>query len=284
MKVLILGASGMLGNSVAKVFSESSGFYTAVTARPEFDLSSLKTSYDKAFRFDCTQTCTRLGDLNKFLDERDFTPDYVINCIGVIKPFIDKCPANSVFVNSYFPHYLSQELGPKNIKVIHITTDCVFSGKKGSYNEDSVHDEVDFYGQSKSLGETKNCMVLRTSIIGNEIHKNASLVAWLRSQKFKEVFGYTNHWWNGVTTTEYGNICKRIIENDLYEKDLFHVHSPEIVNKYELLEMLNNKFDIGVSINPAEAPDAIDTSLSTLKKLNEKLGIAPLQEQVNQMS
>ena len=127
-------------------------------------------------------------------------------------------------------------------------------------------------------------MVLRTSIIGNEIHKNASLVAWLRNQKFKEVFGYTNHWWNGVTTTEYGNICKRIIEDNLYEKGLFHVHSPDIVNKHELLEMLNDKFEVGVTIKPIEASDAIDRSLSTVKKLNKKLGIAPLGEQVNQMS
>ena len=127
-------------------------------------------------------------------------------------------------------------------------------------------------------------MVLRTSIIGNEIHKDASLVAWLRNQKYKEIFGYTNHWWNGVTTTEYGNVCKRIIENNLYEKDLFHVHSPEIVNKHELLEMLNDKFEVGVTIKPIEAPDAIDRSLSTVKKLNEKLKIPPIKEQINQMS
>ena len=283
MKILILGASGMLGNSVARVFRNDTNYQVAITTRPNFDLSNLDFSYNRDFRFDCTQICTRIGDLNKFLDERDYEPDYVINCIGVIKPFIDKDISHSIFINSYFPHYLCGEFGSRGIKVIHISTDCVFSGKTGNYTERDEADDSSLYGKSKSLGEPQGCMMLRASIIGSEIHKDASLVAWMKTQKHKEAFGYTNHLWNGITTTEYGNICKKIIDNNLYEKGTSHVHSPRIVSKYELLGMINHRFNLGVTISPKEAPDAINRSLATVKNLNEKLQISTLEEQVSDM-
>ena len=289
MKILVLGASGMLGNSVARVFSDDPNYNIAVTTRPNFDLSNLNFKYDKDFRFDCTQVCTRVGDLNKFLDERDYTPDYVINCIGVIKPLIANSsvtPKDTIFINSYFPHYLCQEFSSRGIKVIHISTDCVFSGEKGNYTEEDEADDSSLYGKSKSLGEPQGCMMLRSSIIGSEItldHESGSLVAWVKSQKGKEVSGYTNHLWNGITTTEYGNICKKIIDNNLYEKGTSHVHSPRVVSKYELLKMINARFNLGVTISSSEAPTSIDRSLSTIKELNGKLQVATLEEQVQQM-
>jgi len=138
--------------------------------------------------------------------------DYIINCIGVIKPFIDDDRAKSIYLNSLFPRELATHCKRYGIKLIHITTDCVFSGRKGNYREDDEHDCLDFYGKSKSLGEPhKDCMVIRTSIIGEEIHKNASLISWVKSMEGKKVE------WIHKSQVEWGynqRVCEIMRENN----------------------------------------------------------------------
>jgi dTDP-4-dehydrorhamnose reductase len=158
----------------------------------------------------------------------------------------------------------------------------VFSGKDGDYVEDSPHDCLDFYGKSKSLGEPNNCMTIRTSIIGPEIHKNASLVEWVRSQEGNDIKGFTNHYWNGITTKQYASTCSQIIDNDLYELGLFHVFSNKL-NKYELVKLIIEKYGLNIKIDPFETDCPCDRTMSTVKDLMSKLDIPSLDKQIEDM-
>jgi dTDP-4-dehydrorhamnose reductase len=191
---------------------------------------------------------------------------------------------DSIYINSIFPHELAEFCGAKNIKLIHITTDCVYSGFAGNYNELSAHDALDDYGKSKSLGEAKNAMVIRTSIIGEEVHKNASLISWVKSMAGKDANGFLNHSWNGITTTQYGKICKKIIEKDLHKKDLFHCYSPKSVSKYELLQLINKHWNLNININPTNDKMSIDRTLSSIKDLNSVMDIPDLDLQLKEIA
>lgn len=265
MKILILGSTGMLGNAVGSHFLEHFGEDNVfLSYRNE------RVAYGKnKFYFNVLE-----DDLSKLPKV-----DYVINCVGIIKPFMKESMINAIKINSLLPRELANYCKKSDRRLIHITTDCVFSGREGNYSEESLHDCLDDYGKVKSLGEPDNCMVLRTSIIGEEIHKNASLIAWAKSQKDKTVNGFVNHDWNGITTKQYGIVCQKIIDNDLFENSLFHLFS-NAINKYQLLSLINERFDLNLTINPVEAPDKIDRTLTTVKSLNAKLDIPTLADQI----
>lgn len=267
VKVLILGSTGMLGSAVGKYFEQNKNFETFFTFRNE------EVSYGKNKIF--------FDVLNTPLEQLPEV-DYIINCIGVIKPFMDKNMKDSIYINSLFPHKLADFCESKNTKMIHITTDCVFSGREGKYSESSLHDCLDSYGKSKSLGETKNCMVIRTSIIGEEIHKNASLIEWAKSMKNKKVNGFTNHLWNGITTKHYAEICEKVILENLYEKTLFHVHSNDIT-KYEMLKLISSKFNLNLEIEAVDAKEFCDRTLRTNKNLNSLVKTKTIQQQIEQL-
>ncbi len=265
-KIVILGSTGMLGSSVANVFLEQNNKEIICSFRSESVARK-----ESVFYFDALTTS--LDNIPKC--------DYIINCIGIIKPFMEKDITKSIYINSIFPHELANFCQKQGIKLIHITTDCVFSGSEGQYNEESSHDCKDEYGKSKSLGEPKNCMVLRTSIIGEEVHKNASLVEWVKSSRGGAINGFTNHFWNGITTKHYGELCNQIIDNDLYVEDLFHLHSNE-VSKYELLQLINERFDLNIDITPKET-SKVDRTLSSKKDLIKTLKIKTIEQQVGEL-
>lgn len=268
MKILILGGTGMLGNAVGKHF--------------------LNTNHNITLTYRTRNAI--YGDSHKWvyfnpLDSIDynFTKKYdiVINAIGIIKPFMKISTTDAIFINSIFPHHLAKYSN----NVISITTDCVFSGKKGNYTENDLHDALDDYGKSKSLGEPINdCMVIRTSIIGEEIHKNASLIAWAKSQKGKEVNGFTHHKWNGITTNQYAKICEKIIDNNWYQKGLFHAFAKDIVTKYDMMTYFNEKFELDLKIKAVDnITEPCDRSLSTIKDLCQKLEIPTVQQMINEI-
>ena len=126
-------------------------------------------------------------------------------------------------------------------------------------------------------------MLLRTSIIGEEKHNNYSLVEWIKSKRGQEVDGYTNHLWNGITTTQFGKACEKIISENLYEKELYHIYSPQSTTKNDLVSLISDKLDLHVGVVPTEAPESIDRTLSTNKDLNEKLNIPQLSDQLENM-
>ena len=267
MKIAILGSTGLLGNTVAKYFLNNTKYEVVCTHRNE----KVKIKNDSVY-FDA------LNPDFSFLDECD----YAINCIGIIKPFMKDDLIKNIYINAIFPRKLSDYCESKKVKLIHITTDCAFSGKEGNYSESSIHDCLDEYGKSKSLGEPNNCMVIRTSIIGEEIHKNASLISWAKSMKGNEINGFLNHLWNGITTKRYAEICEEIIKNNLFETDLFHIYSNNL-NKYELLHLINKKFDLQLKINKYFDKVSIDRRLVTNKKLQNKISFKSIEQQIQEL-
>lgn len=268
-KIIILGSTGLLGNALGEYFISKEEYKTLLTYRNK------SISYGKnKFYYD---PLTNFNLLKDYL----YDTDYVINCIGIIIPFISN-KKETIRLNSLFPYLLSDLCRSTKTRLIHITTDCVFSGKKGLYTEEDLHDATDFYGKSKSLGEPDNCMVLRTSIIGREIHKKASLIEWAFSMHNQEVNGFSNHIWNGITTQQYAKCCDTIISNNLYKESIFHIFS-NIITKYELINLFNSKWNLNLKINPFETSEHVDRTLSTVKELNEKLGISNIEKQIEEI-
>jgi len=268
-RLLILGGTGLLGSAVTKYFMNNDKFDIVSTCR------------NKSVGVD--ENALMYDALADSLDILPIDFDYVINCIGVIKPFMAQDPIAAIKLNALLPWQVAQWCNKNDMKLIHITSDCAFSGRAGKYVEEDLHDALDAYGKSKSLGECMTeAMVLRTSIIGEEAHKNASLIEWAKSQKGKTVGGYTTHLWNGVTTKEYASICEKIILSDLYEKGLFHVFAKDDVSKYQMLEYFDEKFDLDLDIKE-EAPESIDRTLRTSKELNEKLGVPTVRQMIMEL-
>lgn len=235
MRVFIFGASGMLGSYLFKYLEPY--FEVVPITRKEIDLNSDFSLIDEKYNFE--------------------NLDVIINAAGIIKQR-NYSSEELIRVNSLFPHYLST----LNCNVIHITTDCVFSGKDGSYNEDSLHDCLDDYGKSKSLGECENITVIRTSIIGEELRNKKSLIEWVKSNQNKKINGYLNHFWNGVTCLELAKHIKNIIENQSYWKGIRHYFSPDTVSKYQLVSYINEVYKLNNEVNPVMS-EYCDRSLST---------------------
>jgi len=265
-KITILGASGMLGWALGKYFIKQYG----------------KDNVFLSFR----NTNISYGKNYFYFDAMKHKPSevipschYVINAIGIVKPLINKWIPMSIYINSLFPWELADSCEERDIRLIHITTDCVYGSSKGNYIETDECDCTDWYGRTKSLGEPSNCMNLRTSIIGEEYHNNVNLLEWAVSQKGRTVQGYTNHFWNGVTTQEYARICDKIIRNNWYEKGVFHVFSNQ-VSKHELLQLINEKWKLSLNIEKFEAPQYVNRTLSTIKSLRNNLQIPTIQDQI----
>ena len=268
-KILILGGTGMLGNAVVRFFTAQDGYEITATYRTDgLDIPCNKIKFDA---------------LSDSPDKLPGDCDYVLNCIGVIKPFMLPDITAAIKINSLLPHILADWCSKAQASLIHITTDCVYSGLKGKYIESDLHDALDDYGKSKSLGECPDkAMVLRTSIIGEEIHKHASLIAWAKSQKGKTVSGFSTHTWNGITTNQYAKICDTIIREGYYGHGLFHVFAGDDVNKLEMMHLFNKKFDLGLTIEEKQ-PAKCDRTLRTEKALNEKLNIPTVKQMIEEM-
>jgi len=217
------------------------------------------------------------GNLEKFINQSDL----VINCIGVIKPMIEKnTPLDVLRVNSIFPHNLAKLCKSKNVKLIHVATDCVYSGKKGKYNENDYFDADDLYGISKNGGDGAGCMVLRTSFVGPENGRSRSLLEWAFSQKGKKVNGFTNHWWNGVSSLYFAEIIEKIINENLYTEGIHHIYSPDTVTKLELLQIFNRVFGLDLTISPAEAAEKCDRSLASIYDTSKKVSVKTIESQI----
>jgi len=269
-KIVIIGSTGLLGSSVSKYFIHKENYEVWLTYK-----TPNLIKWEKSIYYNPVEDFSSIKEILE-------CSDYAINCIGVINKHVKNNESNTIFLNSWFPHKLAEVCNQTKTKLIHITTDCVFSGKKGDYNEEDFHDSTDVYGKSKSIGEPKKCMVLRTSIIGRELHNYDSLIEWAISMKGKEVNGFLDHIWNGVTTQQYAKCCDKIISNELYEDNLFHIFSNK-VTKNQLLHLFNKKWKLDLKIRDFFSTESIDRSLSTIKNLNKKLEIPSIEEQVKNL-
>lgn len=240
MRVFVFGSNGMLGNYLTSYLNGK--VEVIALTRNEFDIS-----------LNFSSVADYLADTYDLSSE-----DVVINAAGVIKQR-DFCSKQLITVNSIFPHYLAD----LDCSVIHITTDCVFSGRGGRYDENSLHDCLDDYGKSKSLGENQNLTIIRTSIIGEEKTNKKSLLEWVKSQQNNNIFGYSNHFWNGVTCLELSKFIHTLIKEQNYWKGVQHVYSPDIVSKYELVSYISEIYNLGINVIPKEV-EFCDRSLSTI--------------------
>lgn len=274
MNICVLGCTGMLGSAIINHLLPLCG-KKGICATARLGSMSLAKSYFNNLT---------ILPFDPLCDNMQHLPhaEYYISALGIIKPFMKKNISDAIFINSVFPHRLAALANLRAAKLIHITTDCVFSGKSGSYTEESLHDALDDYGKSKSLGEPSNCMVIRTSIIGEEIHKNASLIAWAKSQAGKEVNGFTNHFWNGITTKQYGKVVGQIINDGLFENGTNHVFA-NAVSKATLLKMLDSKFKLNLTVKDIPAPERIDRTLYSVKKLCTELKIPNIDSQIDNL-
>ena len=274
--VVILGCTGMLGSMTLDSFARGDDFNIIATFRNPKAAKVLKKKYPKVnFRKLDAEKTNLKGVMNAVIGAR-----WVVNAIGVIKPFIRDDNAQeihrAIHVNARFPHLLVQAIENTNSKVIQIATDCVYSGAKGRYVEADTHDALDVYGKTKSLGEVfKNQIYhLRCSIIGSELRGHKSLLDWFLSQpKGANVNGFTNHQWNGITTLHFAKVCQGIINKKLVLPRLQHVVPGNKISKAKLLKSFAKEFDRqDIIIQDIKAPSIIDRTLSTQnEKLNKEI-------------
>lgn len=245
MKLLILGASGMLGNALLRRLSENVNIEVFGTIRSE----SAKRFYPpKLANKIITGIDVESHDCLTHIFS-NIQPNVVINCIGLVKQLEGvNDPLQALPINSTLPHHLAKMCDLVGARLIHISTDCVFSGYKGNYKESDFADANDLYGRSKFLGEVcdSHTITLRTSIIGHELMSNHGLVCWFLSQKNK-IRGYTNAIFSGVPTVELANIINNYILPSPDLHGLYHV-AAEPISKYELLKLIAKIYDKKIEI------------------------------------
>jgi dTDP-4-dehydrorhamnose reductase len=230
MKYLILGVSGMAGHLIAMYLKEKGHEVIGVSRRAvDFvDFISLDLSKDYA-------------ELLKLVREGDY--DFIVNVAGVLNDDADCCKEHAILINSYLPHFLSRAVKESRTRVIHLSTDCVFSGKNGPYPVDAIPDGMSFYARTKSLGEicdAKN-ITFRTSIVGPDINQDGiGLFNWFMKQK-GGVFGYSSVQWSGVTTLELARIIS-LIPSDFNCFGIVNLTPNVSISKHELLCLFNHFF------------------------------------------
>ena len=243
-RVLILGASGMLGNALFRFFAQSNGYATFGTVRTE----TAKSLFHQVW-----QANLMVG------------VDVDINCVGLVKQLAQsEDPLLAIPINAILPHRLAKFCSMIDARFIHISTDCVFSGSKGMYSEQDTPDAIDVYGRSKLLGEVDypNAVTLRTSIIGHELTQSRSLIGWFLSQT-GQVKGYNRAIFSGLPTVELARVIRDYVLKDDSLQGLYHVSAAPI-NKYDLLTLVSKCYDHPIDII-ADDTLVIDRSLNSTR-------------------
>ena len=250
MKVFVFGANGMIGRYIHSYLKRS-----IPVTRDMVDALHIRNSL-----------------LLDNIDRLNITDgDVVINAIGITNKHTSNIE-DFFIVNSLFPRLLADYCVNKGVKMIHISTDCVFSGETGAYSEKDRHDDESVYGISKSAGEPSNCTVIRTSIIAENPNNDLDLLEWVRSKKGGVIGGFKRHFWNGITGLQFAKLCKNIINTNAFYLGVTHVSSPRAVSKFDLVSIINDVYDLGINIKPYaetskfnEEP-ACDRTLTSLYK------------------
>lgn len=255
-KVLVLGSTGLIGHQV----------YNYLNSNSDYELSNI--SYRKKLQDDTILLDMR--DEKVFLDTIvRINPDIIINCIGILIGGANENPENAIFINSYMPHRIMRIADDINAKLIHISTDCVFSGdKKEPYIETDEKDGKDTYAKAKGLGEIINDthLTLRTSVVGPELKSNGEeLFHWFMSQQ-GTINGFTKAIWSGVTTLELAKAIKWAIDNDI--TGLYHITNNQYINKYELLNLFKKHTNKDITINKVDGKEVDKSFLDTRNEIN----------------
>jgi len=293
-KIAIIAPTGMLGSGVYDVLKDK--YNLVLVYRNEEKIRKLNDVYGgvnnhKLIKFDLREIYDDyLSGLHNKMNSHKLKElfegigkiDALINCAGIINVYAVKDLAFTFFLNGAFPHLLSENYKDK---LIQITTDCVFNGLEGyPYDENSPKTPVDIYGLSKILGEPKDkSLVLRTSIIGSEIAGHVSLLDWFKQQEGKTINGFANHFWNGITTKQFGKICDEIItHSEKYPRTgLYHIFS-DTVSKYEMLLKFKKKYNIDCEI-VCDSSTFCNRTLTTIYDLNNQLKIPSFEEELKEL-
>lgn len=256
LKILVLGSTGLIGHQVFNYLDKTQ----------KYDLRNI--SYRKKLNND-TILCNVRNE-KEFIDTiKSISPDVIINCIGILIEGANQNPENAIFINAYMPHVLMNLSNKLNCKLIHISTDCVFSGeKKTPYQELDFKDGKDTYAKSKGLGEiiNENHLTLRTSVIGPELKTDGEeLFHWFMSQS-AEVNGFTKAVWSGVTTLMLAKVVDWAIENKT--TGLYHVTNNKSIDKYSLLSLIKKHTRKDISINPVDGKKINKSFIDTRNELD----------------
>ena len=260
MRILILGGDGMLGHQLLKSLSSKHDVRVTLRQRlsayKDFNLFSAENAYDGV----------EMGSMDRLIDVLgEFRAEAVVNAVGIVKQrSTAKESIPSLEINSLLPHRLAGLCKATGIRMMHMSTDCVFSGKKGNYKETDPSDAEDLYGRTKYLGEVsdRHCVTLRTSIIGKELSRKQGLLEWFLSQR-GSVQGFKNAVFSGFTTLELSRIIERILTEHPGKGGIYHVSSDPI-SKLDLLTLIKKEIGLGIEIIPTEEP-RLDRSLDSTR-------------------
>lgn len=270
MKVLVLGATGMLGNAVLRLFAQSAGYEAVGSARSTSAHRLLPA--DIADRVICGVDVEHIDSLINLFSK--VQPGVVINCIGMVKQLAEADdPLVAIPINSLLPHRLARLSCVAGARLVHISTDCIFSGAKGMYAETDMSDAKDLYGRSKYLGEVDypNAITLRTSIIGHELNGGHSLVGWFLAQQ-DSVKGFRRAIFSGLPTVELARVIR---DHVIPHPELHGVHhvSADTISKFDLLTLISKVYDKKIDIT-ADDNSIIDRSLDSTR-FKEATGYQP---------
>lgn len=246
MKILVLGASGMLGNAMLRVMSAQEGwsvFGTVRDADPALHAAAPRAVLIPGVHADQPDSL-----LAAFAQAR---PGVVINCVGLVKQLSNaEDPLVAVPINTLLPHRLARMCEVAGARLVHVSTDCVFSGKQGNYTEFDLADAQDVYGRSKLLGEVDypHTVTLRTSIIGHELRSAHGLIDWFLSQQAR-VKGYTEAVFSGLPTCELARVVRDFVIPHASLRGVYHV-AAEPISKHDLLQIVNCEYGQNLQIEP----------------------------------
>jgi dTDP-4-dehydrorhamnose reductase len=267
-KVLILGAGGMAGHVVSLYLREHGFEVDTLSARNKLD--------DNTFVIDVTNQ----NEFKEFLDNHQY--DAVINCIGILVKQSDERKDLAAYLNAYLPHYLEARFKGSQTKVVHLSTDCVFSGENPPYKENSLYDGQLFYDRSKALGEIVNDkdLTFRMSIIGPDMQPSGiGLFNWFYQQT-GEITGYTKSIWDGITTIELARGITAALEQDL--TGLYHLVPAQHIAKFDLLGLFKETFGRDdITIKPADGVSADKTLVNT--RTDFDFTVSPYEQMVAEM-
>lgn len=247
-RVLILGATGMLGHTLLRILDERQDFELFASVR---NLGKLTHQFNSGLIKNIIINVDA-NNFDSFTQKlKEVNPDVIVNCIGVIKQSpLANDPIAAISINALFPHKLEAACRSLGTRLIHISSDCVFKGDKGNYTETDPSDATDLYGRTKFLGEIieKNSLTLRTSIIGHELNSNYGLVDWFLSQE-GHVRGFTNAIFTGFPTIEIARIIADYVIPNINLHGLYHLSSNQI-SKYDLLRLVAKYYNQNIIIEP----------------------------------
>jgi dTDP-4-dehydrorhamnose reductase len=251
-RILVLGGAGMLGHRLLLTLGDRfEDFATVRTSDGRWRRHPVLGAGDRIL---CGVDAGAPETISTALENA--RPEVVVNCIGIVKQREAAAdPVQSIRINALFPHLLASQCRERGCRLIHISTDCVFSGRRGRYSEDDLPDPVDLYGRTKLVGEVvgPGILTIRTSMIGRELTGESGLLEWFLARRGGRVAGYRNAVFSGLTTTALAHVIAAVVSDHPALEGLVHVASQPI-SKHDLLVRINEALDLGIEIEPVDEP------------------------------